>query len=109
MHDNLDPQQLGVSPPDTHAHTQAHTHAHNNNSTTNTAMNVKVETWEEAERADPERVETFKNGFRKGWLEDTFSKQLLLKERETNSGKLELDVKTVVEVLSQHCVSIRCC
>lgn len=87
VHDNLDPQQLGVSPPDA-------------------STKIKPETWEEAEKMDPERVENFKNSFRKGWLEDTFSKQLLLKERETNSGKLKLDVKTVIDVLSQHCVNI---
>lgn len=86
IHDNLDPQQLGVPPPET---------------------KVKADTWEQAEKIDPERVEAFKNTFRKGWLEDTFSKQLLLQEKDNNtSKKLKLDVTSVVDVLLQHCVNI---
>jgi hypothetical protein len=85
VHDNLDPQQLGVPPPETKANSG---------------------TWEEAEKVDPDKVEAFKNSFRKKWLEDTFSKQLLLQEKECNSGKLKLDVKTAVTVLLQHCVNI---
>jgi len=87
VHDNLDPQQLGVQPPETNS-------------------KAKIESWEDAEKVDPERVESFKNSFRKGWLEDTFSKQLLIKERENKSSrKLKLDVKTVADVLAQHCVT----
>lgn len=93
IHDNLDPQQLGVPPPQIGARVQA-------------------DTWEEAEKLDPERVEAFKNSYRKNWLEDTFSKQLLLHERErekrdnsTTEEKLTLDVAAVVDSLLQHCVN----
>jgi hypothetical protein len=81
----LDPQQLGIPPPETKSGVAA--------------------TWEEAEKIDPETVEAFKNNFRKKWLEDTFAKQLLLREEESNN-KLKLDVKTVIDVLLQHCVNI---
>jgi len=89
VHDNLDPQQLGVSP-----------------------MDAKIEatTWEEAEKLDPTRVEFFKNSFRKKWLEDTFTKQLVLTEEDSgnsnHSSKRKLDVKFIVDVLLQHCVNI---
>eukprot|EP00026_Physarum_polycephalum_P005905 Phypoly_transcript_05944.p1 GENE.Phypoly_transcript_05944~~Phypoly_transcript_05944.p1 ORF type:complete len:576 (+),score=97.47 Phypoly_transcript_05944:116-1843(+) len=117
IHDNLDPQQLGIAPPET--------------------KSVVATSWEEAEKIDPETVEAFKNNFRKKWLEDTFAKQLLLQENDSPSPpshtshsspsplpspsttltttttatnytrqKSKLDVTTVIDVLLKHCVNI---
>lgn len=81
VHDNLDPQQLGIPPPET--------------------KSERAATWEEAEKLDPEKVEAFKNNFRKKWLEDTFAKHLL----EQGDSK-KLDVKSIIEVLLRHSVNI---
>lgn len=98
VHDNLDPQQLGISPAE---------------------ARIEATTWEEAEKVHPALVEAYKNSFRKKWLEDMFTKQLLLKEKDISlpnspgsapttprAGKMTLDVKTIVDVLLQHCVNI---
>jgi len=117
IHDNLDPQQLGIAPPET--------------------KSMVAASWEEAEKLDSETVEAFKNNFRKKWLEDTFANQLLLQDKvATNSPassnsndslspssdslsnnntttatnntrkKRKLDVTTVIDVLLKHCVNI---
>jgi hypothetical protein len=88
VHDNLDPQQLGISPSE---------------------AKIEASTWEEAEKVDPASVEVFKNNFRKKWLEDTFTKQLLLLDKDippNSNHKTKLDVKLIVDVLLQHCVNI---
>lgn len=84
IHDNLDPQQLGVSPPET--------------------KSMMPETWEKAEKIDAEKVESVKNQYRKKWLEDTF---LSMKEEDIDGlGKVKLDAKTLTEVLLNHSVNI---
>jgi hypothetical protein len=83
VHDNLDPQQLGIPPPET--------------------KSIRAATWEEAEKLDPDKVEAFKNNFRKKWLEDTFTKYLL---ELPQSDDKKLEVKTIIDVLLQHSVNI---
>lgn len=102
VHDNFDPQQLGISPEE---------------------AQLEGKTWEEAEKLNPARVELYKNNFRKKWLGDTFAKHFIHMQKDGKDGNNSdnnsggtgtttsisgktLDVKTVVDVLLQHCVNI---